>query len=265
MTGVQFDFVLNNVEIAIANDEVLQQQILRTGVPLQKQLHVYLYYIGHNAYLAEIDDRFALASPAKFAKNIATILCGKLYREWVRWPNESEKTRIKALWQDFTGFKNVIGAVDWTHIQILGNGKYKAGYTSRKCVYAINLTIVCDFELRILYASIGCPGSYHDKRVCKYTPVFKRPGQYFNGHDVLLGDSAYTDGQYLVSPYRMTDRSNRIKATFNHWHARGRVKVENTIGLIKSKNKFHNNIGKISIIRRPRLRNIQKKILFCFS
>jgi len=210
MSTEQFDFVLREVMAITSTHEPFSQ------VPIKKMLHMYLYQVGNNAYLAEMDDRFACASPQKFTKYIATVLAGPLYKKFVRWPDAEEKERIKLQWEDFTGFKNIIGAVDGTHIQILGNGKYKAGYTSRKCVYAVNLTVVCDFNLRILYASIGCPGSYHDNRVWKYTPIFKKPQHFFDGYDVLLGDSAYTDSQYLISPYRVPSATDREKITFNY-------------------------------------------------
>ena len=251
MIPMQFNYLLS---LLLATDDPL---LYKGTTSPEKKLHMYLYMEGNNPYNAEFSDRFAFADPIAVAYDMAKLINKDLYKKFVTWPTEAEKQVIKAQFEEFTGFKNIIGAVDGTHMQIIGTGKYKAGYTSRKCIYAINTTIVCDFNLKVLYASIGCPGSYHDNHVWEYTPVFNNPDRYFAGHDILLGDTAYTESQYIVAPYKAVRHNNSEKATFNYWHARGRVKSENTIGLIKGKWKIAGST--------IRLKSIAKDVVFIKS
>ena len=115
-------------------------------IPLAKQLHIFLYYVGNNPYTAEITDRFAYSTPLNVVYEIADLINLYLYPLNVKWPCTLEKTSIKQQFESFTGYQNVVGAVDGTHVIITGIGKFRAAYTTRKCVYAINVTLCCDFN-----------------------------------------------------------------------------------------------------------------------
>ncbi len=122
------------------------------NVPIEKKLHLYLYFTGNNAYITEIDDRFAMSDPMKTIKQMVEILNEKLYNLHVQWPNSVEKASIKQQFENKVGFKNIIGCIDGTHCQIGGIGKFRTAYTTRKCVYAMNLTLICTFDhLNILH------------------------------------------------------------------------------------------------------------------
>ena len=156
--------------------------------------------------------------------------------ELVQWPEISTKVNIKRDFEAFTGFQNIIGAVDGTHVVIEGIGKFRNGYKTRKCTYAINVTVVCDFNQKILFAAVGAPGSYHDNRVFEYTTLNNNTERHFEGEDVILGDSAYIESCTMAVPY--INPSLPANVSFNYLHARGRVKVENTVGLLKCKYKI---------------------------
>ena len=224
-------------ELLLLFQRVVPVQSLKSKLPIRQQLHMYLYCVGNNPYATEMADQFAFSSPLNVVYNVAELINEHLYCELVKWPSEHEKSIIKQDFESFTGFKNIIGAVDGTHVVIGGIGKFRAGYTTRKCMYAINVTIVCDFYKHILFAAVGCPGAYHDNRVFEYTDLFLNPGNYFKQRDIILGDSAYRASNQMVVPYISPVESSNI--SFNYLHARGRVKVENTIGLWKGKFKIN--------------------------
>ena len=71
----------------------------------------------------------------------------------------------------------------------------------------------------------------------EYTPLYRQPQRYFNGLDVLLGDSAYKASKTIVIPYP-NPGNNQLNRDFNYLHARGRLKSENAIGLWKNKFKI---------------------------
>ena len=239
VTKNQYKYILE--ELIGTNDRQLQYG----NVSIEKKLHMYLYFVGNNPYVVEFDDRFAISNPMKFVRIVADVITTHLYSKFVKWLSAFDKVRIKSQFEEFSGFKNIIGTVDGTHIQIIAQGKYKAGYISRKCIYAINATFVCDYDLKILFASIGCPGSYHDNKVWEYTPIFNSPEAYFTGLDIILGDTAYSETKFLVAPYKAVKRSEREKADFNYWHSRARVRAEHLIGYLKSKWKLLGTIIRV--------------------
>ena len=60
----------------------------------------------------------------------------------------------------------------------------------------------------------------------------------------LLGDSAYALRTYLLTPFRVT--RGRAQETYNVAHKRTRVKVEQTIGILKARYIFE--ISKLSAL-----------------
>ena len=130
------------------------------------------------------------------------------------------------------GLDNIMGCIDGTHIEIQGIGQYRCAYTTRKLIYAINTTIVCDSYKRIRFASVGCPGAYNDCRVFDYTPFALNSEAILGVNSVLLGDSAYTLTKHMVVPY---STPNSVQKAFNYIHAKTRVTVENAFGLLKGK------------------------------
>ena len=116
-------------------------------------------------------------------------------------------------------------------------GKFKFGYKIGKCMYALNVTIACDFYRHILFAAVGCLEDYHNNRVFEYTVLFLNPRSYFEQRDVILGDSSYRALNQMVIPY--ISPVDYLNINFNYLHAHGSVKVKNTIGLWMGKFKIN--------------------------
>ena len=78
----------------------------------------------------------------------------------------------------------------------------------------------------------NCPGSFHDARVLRESMFFQgmENGQV---EGLILGDSAYPLRRWLLTPFRTP--GDRRQELFNVGHARERVVVENTIGILKKR------------------------------
>jgi len=100
----------------------------------------------------------------------------------------------------------------------------------------MHLQVVADSRLVLLDAYTGYPGSVHDARVLRASPVFRLltrncPPASFH----LLGDSAYPLTTFLLTPYRDNGHLTEEQRNYNKVHASTRVDVERAIGLLKGK------------------------------
>jgi hypothetical protein len=48
----------------------------------------------------------------------------------------------------------------------------------------------------------GQPGATHDSAVFRTSSLFKEPEEYLSMDEYLLGDVAYPNGHYLVTPFK---------------------------------------------------------------
>ncbi|KAJ8334728.1 hypothetical protein SKAU_G00403670 [Synaphobranchus kaupii] len=90
-------------------------------------------------------------------------------------------------------FQKAVGAIDGCHVRIKPpSGPDGQCYRNRKLFPSIILQAVCDHQGRFIDTYTGWPGSVHDSRVLRNSPLFTKevyppPGQgYF-----LLGDGGY--------------------------------------------------------------------------
>ena len=91
---------------------------------------------------------------------------------------------------------------------------------------------MCDAKYRIMDIKANCPGSFHDARILRESPFFDGMA---NGQvqGLILCDNAYPLRRWLLTPFRTP--GDRRQELFNVAHARERVVVENTIGLLKKR------------------------------
>ncbi|RXN11623.1 nuclease HARBI1 [Labeo rohita] len=79
--------------------------------------------------------------------------------------------------QDFlrkTGFPNVIGAIDCTHVAIRAPHVNEYMYVNRKNFHSINVQLICDARMAILNAVARWPGSTHDSFIVRNCSVGNR-------------------------------------------------------------------------------------------
>lgn len=95
------------------------------------------------------------------------------------------------LLRERAGFPGVIGAIDGTYIPIAGPSEFRDSYICRKEFPAFHLQGVCDSTMRFLDVFSAYPGSVHDSRVFKNSPLNAHLQNEPLGSHHLLGDSAY--------------------------------------------------------------------------
>jgi hypothetical protein len=96
-------------------------------------------------------------------------------------------------------FKDVLGAMDGTHIAAHISKSQVAAYRNRKGQVMQNVFAACTFSMYFYYVLSGWEGSAHDGRVFKdaLTKGFTVPdGKYY------LGDAGYALDDKCLTPYR---------------------------------------------------------------
>jgi hypothetical protein len=154
---------------------------------------------------------------------------------FISWP--ASQLHFKSISDKFcskAGFPNVVGAIDGTYIPISGPTQHRESYICRKGYPAMHLQGVCDSGLNFLDVFCAYPGSVHDARVYRNSPLFEvlktLPASYH-----LLGDSAYPMSTNLLTPFRDNGHLTLEEKRYNTLHSATRVDIERAFGLLKGK------------------------------
>lgn len=94
--------------------------------------------------------------------------------------------------------------------------------------------MVCDNNRVIRDIFVGYPGSVHDSRVLRASPLFgtlpQRCQDYF-----LLGDSGYPCLANLLTPFRDRGQLTRRQRNYNYALSKNRYVVEHCFGVMKQR------------------------------
>jgi hypothetical protein len=86
-------------------------------------------------------------------------------------------------------FENSAGAIDGTHLRVLCPSQLHDQYICRKLFYSIQLQAVCDHTGAFIDIMTGFPGSVNDKRVLRYSMLY-RNAQYANNNAIMQCSNA---------------------------------------------------------------------------
>lgn len=78
---------------------------------------------------------------SRIVSDVLDSLCAKR-NEFIKWPRNMNETRGE--FYQTSGFPNVLGAIDGTHIHIQAPAEDEPSYVNRKGVHSVNVQAVCD-------------------------------------------------------------------------------------------------------------------------
>lgn len=163
----------------------------------------------------------------------------RLRKRQIFFPSADQLQTIGAGFERLAGsaaFARVVGSIDGCHIRIKPPSADAQCYFNRKLFHSIQLQGVCDHQCKFLDIFVGYPGSVHDARVLKNSPIYVQklyPPEGFQ----ILGDGGYpctSEPIALITPYREPVR-NPVEARFNRHHAKARSVVERAFGIMKAR------------------------------
>jgi hypothetical protein len=140
---------------------------------------------------------------------------------------------VKEHFFHLSGFPQVIGAIDGTHIPIKSPGGNEAElYRNRKGYFSINVQAIVDSTCKFTDIVVRWPGATHDATIFNNSLICQRFEQNeFDGF--LLGDSGYPCRRYLLTPFLNLDTHAQLR--YNRSHIVTRTVVEKTFGQWKER------------------------------
>ncbi|KAL2082806.1 hypothetical protein ACEWY4_022624 [Coilia grayii] len=205
------------------------------AIPVQVQVLSVLGFLATGTFQREIGDRSGI-SQSTFSRILPDVLRGiiRLCPRLIRFPYSAQEQQ--EVMEDFlrkTGFPNVIGAIDCTHVAIRAPHVNEYMYVNRKKFHSINVQLICDAHMAILNAVVRWPGSTHDSFIVRNCSVGNRLEAGAGRDGWLLGDRGYPLKKWLLTPIAHTETAE--EAHFNTAHARAQSVVERSIGMLKGR------------------------------
>ncbi|XP_018372880.1 PREDICTED: putative nuclease HARBI1 [Trachymyrmex cornetzi] len=201
-------------------------------------LLLFLWYIANTEPLRTMSDRFniSISSVFRVLRRVVAWFLTKLDAV-IKWSQDREIMTTCEKFSMKRGIKNVLGAIDSTHIQIIKPTCNARNYCNRKKFFSINLQAIVDADMCFTNIYCGEPGSLHDARVFRrsllYEMVIQDKNLLFPNQTFLLGDSAYPCLSWLIPPFRDNGHLTPRQTEFNFMHSSIRIIVEKAFGQLK--------------------------------
>lgn len=221
----------------------------RPQVPLEKDLLMYLWYMGSLECVRSIADRFDVSESTFVSHNrrMSDAFCDHLLKKFIKWPDQQQYHEISNVFMDKKGFPSIIGALDGTHIKIKAPHDHGADYINRKMYHSLILQAVCREDLRFTDVFSGWPGRVHDARVLRNSPLWES-GPTLCGEYLIVADGAYPCRRWLLTPYRDNGHLTRDEVKYNKSLSGSRVVIENAFGSLKGRFRRLQNIDMADIM-----------------
>ena len=180
----------------------------RPPVELGKQLLLSLWILGNPECLRSVADRFDVcrATGYRVYRRVCKAIVRHLMDEFITIPTGQKAQAVMEVFEEKRGFPAVLGAIDGTHIPIKASNHNHEQYINRKGFFSVQLQVICDPDLFITDVFCRYPGSVHDARVFRNSPICREvevnPDNYFPGNSHILGDAAYPLKRWLLTPFR---------------------------------------------------------------
>ncbi|XP_022541012.2 putative nuclease HARBI1 [Astyanax mexicanus] len=206
----------------------------------QLEVLIYVYWLAHGLSYRVVSHVFNV--PKSTIHRIVHIIAQKIWinlKQAISFPQPEELHAVGQGFVQLSGtraFRNVVGAIDGSHIRIKPPQHHQIDYLNYKGFYSLNMQAICDSNGRFLDIFIGYPGSVHDTRVMKNSSFYKARCYPPSGY-ILLGDGGYPcldTPVCLITPYKQPV-NGPIQSRFNHYHSKGRSIIERAFGMMKTR------------------------------
>ncbi|XP_046688202.1 putative nuclease HARBI1 [Homalodisca vitripennis] len=222
------------------------------GLSPRKQMEVFLRFVADPGFQSGIAEDVGVHRTTA-CKTVSYVMDKIIDRAnfWIHFPATVEEiNEAKIQWQRNFRLPTVIGALDCTHVQIKKPNLHGDEYVNRKGCITINVQGTCDALERFTSISAEWPGSVHDARIWRRSPVREIMSR-FDGRVCLLGDSGYGISPWLITPFKPP--TNEAERRFNLCHSRERVVIERCFGQIKRRFPILGNCVRVASEKVPKV------------
>ncbi|XP_017469829.1 PREDICTED: putative nuclease HARBI1 [Rhagoletis zephyria] len=230
----------------VANDVVAQlDNNLKgsriTALSSEKQVLSALRFYATGCYQRPVGEQWGISmshsSVSRCVHRVTDAINSNLFFTKVKFPmTQIERQAAKEIFalapSSFVG--GTIGAIDCTHVSILGPKSHEEAYVNHHGYHSINVQMICDPNLKILNVNARFPGARHDSYIWSSSAIRRvMQRSYENGnHMFLIGDSGYP-----LEPWLMTPLPNQPEATpkfrYNEALCKARNPIERLFGVLK--------------------------------
>ena len=213
----------------------------RPPVPLEKQLLVTLRYLCTPETYSSLSEKFDLSQStcSDIVKRVCLAFC-QVQRNIIVWPSQGEHVwRVQREFQEVCGLYGILGAIDGCHIPIKPPADDEQSYFNRKQRHSVVLQGICDSSGKFTDVYAGWPGSVHDNRVLRNSPLFERTladrQVVFPGNTFIIGDPAYSPRSWLAPTLKRSCQTNAAKKKYSATISKARVAIEVAFGHLKGR------------------------------
>lgn len=220
------------------------------AIPLHLRVLVTLNFYASGSYQRRVGmDAFDMMSQSAVSKSIteiSKILADNLSHKYIKFPKtQAEVDLIKKRFNDDYKLEGVLALVDGTLVRVCALGSsIRNAFMSRKHFTAINVLIIIDSDMRILYINARYPGSTHDTFIWHNSQIFGLLESQFNLADqslniyrnsFLLGDLGYPLEPWLMIPVKEFTNNYRSEKRYNKKQRTIRNKIERLNACLKNR------------------------------
>ncbi|XP_036336283.1 putative nuclease HARBI1 [Rhagoletis pomonella] len=212
-----------------------------SALSAEKQVLAALRFYATGCYQRPVGEQWGLSmSQSSISRSIHRVtdaINETMFMENVRYPmtvveRQVARSIFSAAREPFDG---AIGAIDCTHIAVIGPKDHEEAYINHHGYHSINVQMVCDPNLKILSVNARFPGARHDAYIWNASAVRRAMKRAYDRGDhstFLIGDSGYP-----LEPWLMTPLSNQREGTpqfrYNEALCKARNCVERLFGVLK--------------------------------
>ena len=151
----------------------------------------------------------------------------------INWPNFEEQRELVETVEELSRIPGFVGFIDGTHVLLVSAPGNDSSYYNRKGFPSCQLQLIVDCNMLIRDAYCGWPGSTHNARVFRNSPM----GMALSGptnelllpDSYIIGDSAYPLTKFLITPFKENGRLTAAQRYFNRKFSSQRQNVERVI------------------------------------
>lgn len=175
-----------------------------SGWGLELEVLVFLFWLASATSYRVVSRVFAM--PRTTIHDIIHRVSGKVLRlkeRIISFPHAMELDTIGdgfAQLAHSPAFSKVVGSIDGCQVRIKPPSQNQACYLNRKLFFSIQLQAVCNHKELFLDICVGYPGSVHNARVYRNSPIFADKLYPPQGY-LILGDGGYRCTPSLITPY----------------------------------------------------------------
>ncbi|XP_036345841.1 putative nuclease HARBI1 [Rhagoletis pomonella] len=213
-----------------------------TAISAEKQVLCALRFYATGCYQRPVGEQWGISlsqsSTSRCIHKVTEAINSRLFLSEVKFPmtqieRQAAKEAFSLAPAPFVG--GTIGAIDCTHISILGPKNNEEAYVNHHGYHSINVQMICDPNLKILNVNARYPGARHDSYIWSSSAVrqvMQRAFENGNRNMFLIGDSGYPLEPWLMTPLPNQPEGSP-KFRYNEALCKARNPIERLFGVLK--------------------------------